>query len=834
MWAKESTDGERQPLQSTKNGHSLENVETRAKVSKPSLAIGGLVVIAAAAYFGFRFSDMSESIKKNPNVEPSTAPGNDELMYRPFCVHYGKDDSKYRILQTSIQNPSQQWSSIPCFQESKKSKKSTLMADSFGAPDASFLVNFSQLAFPQRETPILGFGGAFTEAASLNFHSLDKEGQEAVLELLFGSSGLGYSKGRVHINSCDFSIQSYSFDDVEDDFDLEYFDTAVKHDVESGMVDFILRATSKFREAWASDDGMDGSLRLYASPWSPPAWMKSPTWEDEEGAEHSSFMTGSAQPTCIRNGTGVDSPYAKAWALYFSKFFTAYENLGLPFFGVTPQNEPEFPAPWEACSHTPVTEADFVGYHLGPQLEKDHPNIKILGFDHNKDHIVTWVDALQDATSPSKKYISGTAYHWYAGGNNRILDGALGSPNMHRLQAEFDKLDVDPKHFILGIESCHCPYTGYGGGSIDVYWARAERYAHTILADLAAGSNGWMEWNFILDSQGGPNHLGNLCDSSLLAVPHRAKNAPADFPHLMEWEKTNASKKFGVNIGDGRTLPELNALGFPAKYLEKGVAVQPMYFYMGHISRYVRPGSRAVMGLVDQATSEDGSLTFRPKGQSVPGGGVNDLAQPDVEITAWPCEGSTRQSFNWDAQSGQIQVFGHDWLGAPTTSCISNKIHKDLKGLVLVPCTMKRAASFEIVKYENYTNFVLASNADRSTCLAIEDLMNGGGAYGPRGGAPLVLGSCSSDTAKFDYNEITTEISSAFEEGEYVYGKVCLTTGWPFLQMGAFDTPNGEAKKTVVILNEARDAANYALADDGKLLVTGSIPPRSIQTLLVD
>ena len=166
--------------------------------------------------------------------------------------------------------------------------------------------------------------------------------------------------------------------------------------------------------------------------------------------------------------------------------------MGLPFFGVTPQNEPEFPAPWEACSHTPITESDFVGYHLGPQLKKDHPNIKILGFDHNKDHVVTWVDGLIDATSPSTPYISGTAYHWYAGGNNRILDGALGAPNMHRLQAELDRLHADPKHFLLNIESCHCPYTGYGGGSIEVYWARAERYAHTILSDLAAGSNGWV------------------------------------------------------------------------------------------------------------------------------------------------------------------------------------------------------------------------------------------------------------------------------------------------------------------------------------------------------
>ena len=127
---------------------------------------------------------------------------------------------------------------------------------------------------------------------------------------------------------CDFSIQSYDFDDVDGDFTLKHFDTGVKHDVESGMVDMALKATSKLREAWASEDGMEGVLRLYASPWSPPSWMKAPTWDDDEGAEHAATMLGSAQPTCIRDGTGPDSLYAKAWALYFSKFLTACKCLG--------------------------------------------------------------------------------------------------------------------------------------------------------------------------------------------------------------------------------------------------------------------------------------------------------------------------------------------------------------------------------------------------------------------------------------------------------------------------------------------------------------------------
>lgn len=239
------------------------------------------------------------------------------------------------------------------------------------------------------------------------------------------------------------------------------------------------------------------------------------------------------------------------------------------------QNEPEFPAPWEACSYTPETEADFIGYHLGPRLKKDHPDIRIFMFDHNKDHMVTWAATILNKTHPSSKYVSGTAYHWYAGGMDRLLDGAVGSPNMHRMQSALKKLKASDDHLVFNSEACHCPYTGYAGGDIENYWARAERYAHTILADLAAGSNGWVEWNLVLDSVGGPNHLHNLCDATILAVPHRAING-TDIPPIFPWEQTNASMTYGPNHGDERTREELNALGFPAEHLDAGLAVQPM------------------------------------------------------------------------------------------------------------------------------------------------------------------------------------------------------------------------------------------------------------------
>ncbi|EED87519.1 glucosylceramidase [Thalassiosira pseudonana CCMP1335] len=624
-------------------------------------------------------------------------------------------------------------------------------------------------AEPSR-SPILGFGGAFTEAAALNYMSLNEEGREMVMQLLFGREGLGYSLGRTHINSCDFCIKSYSFDDTPDDFSLSSFDTLVSHDLNVGMVDMMLLATKTYTESHPKEIEQHHTMRIIASPWSPPSWMKAPTESDVKGAD----------------GVGEDSKYAKAWALFFSKFIDAYANHGIDFFGVTVQNEPEFPAPWDACAFDAKSQRDFIANHLGPRLAKSNPNTKLLIFDHNKDHMVDWARALLEEDNPAAKYIDGTAFHWYAG-----------MPNMHRMVSELDTMKVDKSHILLGSEACHCPTTGYAGGDLDIAWARAMRNAHTVLADMASGSNGFIEWNLILDSIGGPNHLGNMCDSPLLA---------------------------------------LNAEGVSAKYLDVGIVVQPMYYYMGHITRFVRPGSRAIHALVDSSIGSPEARTFRPKGQTVAGGGINDLARIGIEVTLWPCEGSTRQEWTYNSDN-QLQVFGHDWLGVPTTSCLAEKSDKDMGGLMLTTCnvTESKAGLYDVIPVDDKSdrvNIVMKkSKVDaKKSCLVVQPLRNNGGAYGPRGGGQINVGDCSHSWAEWTFDTTTGEISSmAFEE---VGGEVCVTTGWPFLQVGAFDTSStGDKANAVVVLNEAGEAANFILRNDGVEIMSSSIPPHSIQTI---
>ena len=268
-----------------------------------------------------------------------------------------------------------------------------------------------------------GFGGAFTEATALNWKKLSAEKQAEVIKLYFASAeegGLGYTLGRVPINSCDFSPASYTFDDVVGDVELEHFDSSVAHDVENGMVPMI-------KAAQAATKARGERLKLLASPWTPPAWMKVPV----NGVQS---MLASAKPN------GLLPSMQRPWAKYFAKWIAAYQSHGVDVWGVTVQNEPEATAGWEAMLWTPDFMASFVRDHLGPVLAEEQPDVVILGFDHNKDHVVEWAEGLYKDPEAAK-YFAGIAVHWYGGLNTDKLEAT------HKMQ---------PDKFILATEACNC------------------------------------------------------------------------------------------------------------------------------------------------------------------------------------------------------------------------------------------------------------------------------------------------------------------------------------------------------------------------------------------
>ena len=434
----------------------------------------------------------------------------------------------------------------------------------------------------RRHQEIIGFGGAFTEAAALNWKLLSQDDQKKVISLYFDppeKGGHGYTLGRVPINSCDFSPESYSFDDVAGDVELEHFDTSVTHDVESGMIPMILAAQEKVV-------ARGEKLNVYASPWSPPAWMKLPA-ANQSGVVVQSMLV-SAKPN------GLDPQHQRPWAKYFSKFISAYRSHGIDLWGVTVQNEPEAAVGWEAMLWTPEYMASFVRDHLGPVLAAEQPNVRILGFDHNKDHVADWAKALYEDPEAAK-FFAGMGVHWYGGLNTHALDYT------HHLQ---------PNKMILGTEACNCGGVTYRNISykdgaiisspIAAWWSRAESLALDILEDLRFWAVGWTDWNLVLSIKGGPNHLKNLCDANIIVDPIN-------------------------NLSQGTLI------------------MQASYYYMGHFSRYVPPGSRRV--------SLNNSVEL-----NAPPLSADDVKNGQALLFA-PCDGDDVQKWTLD-DGGSLFVHG--------------------------------------------------------------------------------------------------------------------------------------------------------------------------------
>ncbi|KAI3414196.1 hypothetical protein GPALN_011653 [Globodera pallida] len=166
----------------------------------------------------------------------------------------------------------------------------------------------------QKRQTIFGFGGAFTDAAGVNLNALSGRTRDALLKAYFDQKiGIGYTVGRVPIASCDFSTREYSYLDTPDDFNMTTFALA-NEDFEE-KIPYILKAGQLV--------GKD-RLRLFASPWSPPGWMKTNEQMSKDGQ---------------LKGT-VDGPYYRLYAQYLKRFFEEYAKQNVTFWGLTIQNEP--------------------------------------------------------------------------------------------------------------------------------------------------------------------------------------------------------------------------------------------------------------------------------------------------------------------------------------------------------------------------------------------------------------------------------------------------------------------------------------------------------------
>jgi len=310
----------------------------------------------------------------------------------------------------------------------------------------------------------IGVGGALTDAAAETFAKLPLQKQQELIDAYFDpNKGICYTLGRTNVHSCDFSSESYTYI-REGDSSLGSFDIA--HD-QKYRIPFIRRAIA----------ATGGRLKIFASPWSPPAFMKT----NNE----------------MLHGGRLKREFYQPWAKYFARFIKTYERAGVPIWGVTIQNEPMATQKWESCIFSAEEERDFLKTALGPVLRNEGlADKKIIIWDHNRDLIYQRVSTLL-ADPEAARYVWGIGYHWYEpwSGGDMMFD------NVRLVRETF------PDKRLIFTEGC-----------VDVFdarrlrdWSLGERYGTSMIHDLNNGTVGWTDWNVLLDEKGGPNHVQNYC-----------------------------------------------------------------------------------------------------------------------------------------------------------------------------------------------------------------------------------------------------------------------------------------------------------------------------------
>ena len=359
----------------------------------------------------------------------------------------------------------------------------------------------------------LGIGGAITDASSEVFATLNKEQQEEFLQAYFGKNGINYTIIRTSIHSSDFGLGSHTYVE-EGDAALKTF--SIEKDKEK-RIPFIKRAIELIED----------DLVFYASPWSPPAFMKT-------------------NKNMLRGGKLLPE-FRQAWANYYAKFIKAYEDEGIPVWGLTIQNEPMAVQRWESCIYTAEEERDFLKNYLGPTLEKEGlGDKKIVVWDHNRDLISERANTIFEDPEASK-YVWGIGFHWY----ETWTGGLPKYDNLKNIKESF------PSKNMLFTEGCQ---EGFDTERMH-YWPNAERYGNSMINDFNSGVVGWTDWNILLDERGGPNHVQNFC-----FAPIHANTKTSELTYT------------------------------------------PTYFYIGHFSKFINPGAKHVSTTTSRTSLESTSF----------------------------------------------------------------------------------------------------------------------------------------------------------------------------------------------------------------------------------
>ena len=420
---------------------------------------------------------------------------------------------------------------------------------------------------------MVGVGTSFTESSAFVLAHLETGQRRAVMEKIYGEDGANFSLARTPIGSTDFSVEGkYSYADVANDAALEHFSIAVDRDgfprsAYPGIRDESFDLLPMIHEALAiKNEQQDKDLRIIASAWTAPPWMKN--IED--------WYAGGT-PDTFGQGTGgeLKAEYVPTYADYLLRYLRAYQAEGIDIWGLTPVNEPHGNSgQWESMHFTPETQRDFIRDHLGPKLRAGgFEAVKVLIYDQNRDGMQHWADVILGDPATAQ-FVYGTAVHWYES-TNKVYEDVLAA--VHDKFPDFDIIHTEGTIDDLGkpapggiADPVRFQESGWFGN--DAFWwndnatdwaytaewapnvddhpayTPVHRYARNIIVSFNHWMSGWIDWNIVLDRHGGPNHVGNFCGAPIM-----------------------------IDVETGE------------------VYYTPVFYVLAQLSRTIRPGDRAVL-----------------------------------------------------------------------------------------------------------------------------------------------------------------------------------------------------------------------------------------------
>ena len=308
---------------------------------------------------------------------------------------------------------------------------------------------------------------------------------------------------------------------------------------------------------------LSDDLTLFSSPWSPPGWMKTNGRMDK--------------------GRYLRKDCRQVWADYIVKFLLEYEKEGIPVWGIAVQNEAHAEMGWESCYYTAQEEREFAQNYLKPALCKaGMPDKKVLFWDHNKER--AFDRALEVLSSKEAgEALDGMAVHWYVGDHFGALEA------FHQMY---------PDKLILATEACV-------GKEKRAAYNTGEKYAHDIIGNLNHWACGWVDWNMILDDTGHPDHWMD----EQIAFKKRFEENGCDEETLSETEKEFLLPCIRTGIWRGEAPVVMN-------HETKEIHYSSSYYYMGHFSKFVRPGAVRIANSIYTHKLE-GCTFINPDGSKV-------------------------------------------------------------------------------------------------------------------------------------------------------------------------------------------------------------------------